>query len=188
MNGAKEFAAPSYKSLEISQNLNTDGAAMSTSSSSSGLNNSIQLYSEPVENIKNIVVTKARAYGSTDISSSYEMKSKNRGYLFFVNISEFKDNSKFRKGAAIDKANMITMFREMDFKIQYHENISLKEFHRLIDQLVMSNELRSVECFCKYRDFFYQHRDVINRWRFVPLSRWTYLLKVVYICHEYMQH
>lgn len=126
MKGAKEFCAPSYKTIENRQSLDVDGASMSTSSIRRNSNNVLQIFTDPVENMKNIEVKLTTTYCSSDISQCYPMKSKNRGYLFFVNIFEFEDESRFRKGWDVDKANMITLFRAFGFKIQYQENIYLQ--------------------------------------------------------------
>lgn len=124
MGGARAFAAPSYSSRENAQNSNTGGSGMATPSRT---NSNIVLFTDPVENIRNFVVKKAQRYCSGDVWQTYPMKKKNRGYLFFVNISEFPDKSKFREGAQVDKANIITLHRQIEYnKIQYHENISLE--------------------------------------------------------------
>lgn len=120
MKGANVFCEPS-NTLGDSQILQTDGAGTSTSTRTDGL----QWFTDPVENIRNIQVRKARTYLSSDIIDSYPMKSGNR-VLFFVNNSKFEDKSKFRKGADIDKANMINVFRKSGFKTLYYENISLE--------------------------------------------------------------
>lgn len=103
----------------------------------------MELYTESVD--ATINVKKAVQFCSKNIRS-YPMKSKNRGVLFLVNIIEIKNRPDlYRNGAILDKKKLIALFREFGFKIFYYENITLKEFRHLVEELIKSKCLKATD-------------------------------------------
>lgn len=95
----------------------------------------------------NLEVKRAANYGSHPKLGVYNMKSKKRGVFFFVNIIEFKSEKNNRKGAEMDRENLITIFREMNYTIFYYEDLKREEFHELLRQLIRSEYLKHVDSF-----------------------------------------
>lgn len=77
---------------------------------------------------------------------TYPMTSKVRGILFLVNIIDFPEKSKRRQGANIDKENLINLFRQMNFKIFYYENLYREQFDILVNTFASSDHLRKPDC------------------------------------------
>lgn len=78
---------------------------------------------------------------------TYSMQSKNRGVLFFVNIINFPESlGGERKGASVDKNNVIWTFRQMGFVIFYYENLLYSELDMLLEKFVRSDYLRHTDC------------------------------------------
>lgn len=103
----------------------------------------LQLYAEPVETV--LHVTNAVEFCSRNFLA-YSMKSINRGVFFLVNIIEVKDQpDQYRNGAIQDKKKLICLFSQIGFKIFYYENLTLDEFHQLVDQLTKSRHLRATD-------------------------------------------
>lgn len=71
----------------------------------------------------------------------YPMNSKNRGVLFLVNIINF-EAKKFRKGAHADSDNLITLFREMGFKIFCYEDLTKTVSEMEIMKLFIKNKIK----------------------------------------------
>lgn len=95
-------------------------------------------------------VTRATQFCTRNILT-YSMKSKNRGVLFLVNIIEIQNQPhNYRNGAILDKEKMITLFRQFGFEIFYYENLKLKEFRHLVDELIKSRYLRATDCLGKW--------------------------------------
>lgn len=70
-----------------------------------------------------INVTKSKKYHTHKTLATYDMKSRHRGVFFLVNIINF-DKKEPRNGASVDRDNLITLFRGMEFKIFYNEDIT----------------------------------------------------------------
>lgn len=90
-----------------------------------------------------ISVTKSKKYHTHKTLATYDMRSRHRGVFFLVNIINFH-NKEPRNGASVDRDNLITLFRGMEFKIFYNEDITsgvsvLKEMKNLL--LVHSHTL-----------------------------------------------
>lgn len=77
-----------------------------------------------------LIVKKSIKYHKHKILQTYDMKSKNRGILFLVNIINFKGNEP-RRGAQIDRDNLISLFRQMNFEIFYYEDITVNVSYKL---------------------------------------------------------
>lgn len=92
-------------------------------------------------------VKRAANFGSHPKLGVYSMKSKKRGVFFFVNIIEFMNDTKSRNGAEMDRENLITAFREMNYTIFYYENLLRHEFDQLLNQLIESDYLKQVDSF-----------------------------------------
>lgn len=104
----------------------------------------LELYAYSVEQTFHVI--KAVQYCSRNILV-YQMRSKNRGILFLVNIIEVKNQPhNYRNGAICDKEKLITLFRQFGFKIFYYENLTLSEFRQLVDELIISKYLRATDC------------------------------------------
>lgn len=78
--------------------------------------------------------------------ATYNMRSKHRGVLFFVNIINFTQKDRTRKGAEMDRNNLISVFRKMDFTIFYYEDLLFSELEVLLDKLVNSHYLARTDC------------------------------------------
>lgn len=80
----------------------------------------------PLKSRHNYAVQKSTKFHGLESGSkvsTYRMRSINRGVLFLVNIVHFDQQGKKRNGADADRDNLIALFREMGFKIFYHENL-----------------------------------------------------------------
>jgi Caspase domain/Caspase recruitment domain len=95
----------------------------------------------------NLEVKRAANFGSHPKLGVYNMKSKKRGVFFFVNIIEFKSEKNNRRGAEMDRENLITLFSEMNYTVLYYEDLSRQEFHELLNQLIKSDYLKHVDSF-----------------------------------------
>lgn len=83
----------------------------------------LQYYTEEVKPQKNVSVKLSDRFHSSNKISTYDMKSAKRGLLFLVNIVNFEKKST-RHGATVDRDNLITLFRQMDFQVIYYEDIT----------------------------------------------------------------
>jgi hypothetical protein len=96
----------------------------------------------------NFEVKRAPNFGDHPKLMKYHMKSKKRGVFFFVNIIEFQsEKSKNRNGAEMDRENLVTLFREMNFTIFYYEDLTRDEFFSLMRQLITSDYLKNIDSF-----------------------------------------
>lgn len=88
----------------------------------------LEPYTLAVKSKLNLVVkksTKFHKHPKYGDSSTYSMQSRHRGVFFLVNIINFElKPEKKRNGADIDRDNLITLFRGMEFEIFYYENIT----------------------------------------------------------------
>lgn len=85
----------------------------------------LEEYDAEVFPSKKIVVKQSSRFHESEKVSTYDMKTRNRGVLFLVNIINFKDMGKrIRNGAHVDRDNLIALFRGMGFKIFYYEDIT----------------------------------------------------------------
>jgi caspase Dronc len=91
-------------------------------------------------------VKKALQYGTHPKLGVYQMKSPKRGVFFFANIINFQ-NKKQRSGADCDRENLITLFREMGYKIFYYEDLKREQFIQLIRELTESDYLKNIDSF-----------------------------------------
>lgn len=85
-------------------------------------------FTHPIKAHQQFSVRKSTKFHGLDRGSkvsTYRMNTKNRGVLFLVNIVHFEfHSSKQRKGADVDRDNLIALFREMGFKIFYYEDLT----------------------------------------------------------------
>ncbi|KAJ6638149.1 Caspase Dronc, partial [Pseudolycoriella hygida] len=91
-----------------------------------------------------INVTKSKKYHTHKTLATYDMKSRHRGVFFLVNIINFHKKDP-RNGASVDRDNLITLFRGMEFKIFYNEDITSAEFNKLVDELIHSQYLQDTD-------------------------------------------
>ncbi|KAG4073108.1 hypothetical protein HA402_009527 [Bradysia odoriphaga] len=126
-----------------------DGNILGNASSRNGIEDlPLQPFTENVNATFNVI--RAERFCSSRILS-YSMKSKHRGVLFLVNIINIKDKPNLhRNGAILDKDQLITLFQQFGFQIFYYEDLTLKEFRHLVEQLISSRYLRVTDClvFC----------------------------------------
>lgn len=81
---------------------------------------------------------------------AYEMRRRNRGVVFIVNVITYKNETHpTRNGAEADKDNLVSLFRQLGFTVFYYEDLTSEEFRELIKELKQSNYL-STECFAFY--------------------------------------
>lgn len=84
----------------------------------------MEVYTKPLRPSLEFQVRKATQFGYNK-HGVYEMNSKNRGVLFFVNIIKFdQDKHDERLGAELDRENLLHLYDQMGFKIFYYENIT----------------------------------------------------------------
>lgn len=91
-------------------------------------------------------VKRAERVGTHPKLGVYSMKSAKRGVFFFVNIINFPQK-KTRSGADCDRENLITLFREMGYKIFYYEDLRREQFIELIRELTKSDHLKGIDSF-----------------------------------------
>ncbi|XP_058834137.1 caspase Dronc [Topomyia yanbarensis] len=81
---------------------------------------------------------------------AYEMRSRNRGVVFILNVITYINNTHpVRNGARTDKNNLVSLFRQLGFTVFYYEDLTRADFVDLIEQLKASDHL-STECFAFY--------------------------------------
>ena len=95
----------------------------------------------------NLEVKRAPNFGNHPKVMLYPMKSKKRGVFFFINIIEFKSEKNNRRGAEMDRENLITLFREMSYTIFYYEDLTRQEFYDVMLQLIKSDYLKNIDSF-----------------------------------------
>lgn len=85
----------------------------------------LEVYTAEVYPPRKIIVKPSTRFHEGKKVSTYEMKSRNRGVLFLVNIINFKDRGqRIRNGAHVDRDNLIALFRGMGFIVFYYEDIT----------------------------------------------------------------
>lgn len=70
-----------------------------------------------------IKVIKSKKFHTHKTLDTYDMRSRHRGVFFLVNIINFHRKDP-RNGASVDRDNLITLFRGMEFEIFYYEDIT----------------------------------------------------------------
>lgn len=84
----------------------------------------LELFTQEVAPTKLAInVTKSKKYHTHKTLATYDMKSRHRGVFFLVNIINFHKKEP-RNGASVDRDNLIALFRGMEFKIFYNEDIT----------------------------------------------------------------
>lgn len=82
-------------------------------------------YTDPVEPKVNVpfkLSTKIHGEDGCSKVGVYPMRSNNRGIFVMVNNVNFASN-RYRNGALVDRDNLIHLFRKMDFKVFYYEDL-----------------------------------------------------------------
>lgn len=92
-------------------------------------------------------VKPAQSFGSDSLIPVYKMRSAKRGVFFFVNIINYIDKRKTRKGAEKDKENLVTLFRELGYLVFYFEDRTQPQFNSLMKQLLASDYLKDIDSF-----------------------------------------
>ncbi|XP_062561712.1 caspase Dronc [Armigeres subalbatus] len=81
---------------------------------------------------------------------AYEMRRRNRGVAFIVNVITYKNETHpTRNGAEADRDNLVSLFRQLGFTVFYYEDLTREELINLITELKHSSHL-STECFAFY--------------------------------------
>lgn len=66
------------------------------------------------------------AGGASAKIPTYETHSSNRGRVLLINNVKFAGDEQHRKGAEVDEENMISLFKDLGFKIEKHRNKKVK--------------------------------------------------------------
>uniref|UniRef100_A0A1Q3FLD2 Putative caspase-1 n=1 Tax=Culex tarsalis TaxID=7177 RepID=A0A1Q3FLD2_CULTA len=105
-------------------------------------------YTEPVQEFYKVELT-TRPQRSR-LLEVYPMTSASRGIIFIVNIIRYKNNTHpTRNGAEVDRDNLVSLFRQLGFKVFYYEDLTNEDFQWLVKELKNSPHL-SAECFAFY--------------------------------------
>lgn len=108
----------------------------------------LEVFREKVQELYKVELT-TRPQRSR-ILEAYQMRSRNRGVIFIVNVITYiNDTHPKRNGAEADKDNLVSLFRQLGFTVFYYEDLTREDFNDLIQQLKMSEHL-STECFAFY--------------------------------------
>lgn len=144
LSGTSNGASNSNENLPISNGTSIDGGC-----SSKQENSKLVTFKDPTsfQFANGVEVKRASKFGSHSKLQVFRMTSKKRGVFFFVNIINFKDPSKKRVAAEMDKENLITLFREMNYSVFYYENLTREEFFELISLLKQSDYLKEADSF-----------------------------------------
>lgn len=103
---------------------NVDITDKSISRADAERNVKLELFTKEVRPTKLAInVTKSKKYHTHKTLATYDMKSRHRGVFFLVNIINFHKQDP-RNGADVDRDNLITLFRGMEFQIFYNEDIT----------------------------------------------------------------
>lgn len=109
---------------EIRPPPNVDITDKSVSRADAERNVQLELYTKKVAPTKLAInVMKSKKYHTHKTLATYDMKSRHRGVFFLVNIINFHKKEP-RNGASVDRDNLITLFRGMEFEIFYNEDIT----------------------------------------------------------------
>lgn len=76
----------------------------------------------------NFTVIKSDKIHYSIATSTYRMESKFRGVAFIANIINFR-NKEPRRGAEVDRNNLVTLLREMGYTIFYYEDLTKNVRH-----------------------------------------------------------
>ncbi|XP_058453187.1 caspase Dronc-like [Malaya genurostris] len=108
----------------------------------------LELFEEKVSDLYKVELT--TRHQRHRLLQVYEMRSHNRGVVFILNIINYiNDTHPVRNGARTDKNNLISLFRQLGFKVFYYEDLTSADFSKLVEQLKVSEHL-STECFAFY--------------------------------------
>ncbi|XP_023293897.2 caspase Dronc-like [Lucilia cuprina] len=104
-------------------------------------------YADTIQPKKDVNVLKAKRILKHNSIDTYSMESKNnRGVFFMVNIVDFPTEER-RSGADEDTHSLLSLFKQLDFKLYAYKNLTQKKFFALLDELLSSDEIRDTECF-----------------------------------------
>ncbi|XP_060652025.1 caspase Dronc [Drosophila nasuta] len=106
----------------------------------------LQPYTQPLPGQTRVVIKSDRIH--TDKLPVYKMQSQhNRGVLLIVNIIDFLNVKRKRKGAEGDGTSLIHVFREFGFTVFNYDNLNQKEFFSTLQKLTESEYVQRTECF-----------------------------------------
>lgn len=115
---------PNGVQVSLDAKPNVDITDKSVSRADAERNVKLELFTGEVQPTKLAInVTKSKKYHTHKTLATYDMRSRHRGVFFLVNIINFH-NKEPRNGASVDRDNLITLFRGMEFKIFYNEDIT----------------------------------------------------------------
>lgn len=107
----------------------------------------LQQYDSTVKPKQNVCIKKANRIFKNEIIGTYSMESKNnRGVFFMANIVNFETEKK-RNGADEDAYSLLSLFKQMNFKLHAYKDTSKQQFFQKLDELLCSKEIQDSECF-----------------------------------------
>ncbi|XP_062699628.1 caspase Dronc-like [Aedes albopictus] len=108
----------------------------------------LQEFREPVRSQYQVELAVRRQ--NHRILEAYEMRKRNRGVVFIVNVITYiNETHPTRNGAEADKDNLVSLFQQLGFTVFYYEDLTSDEFNNLVKELKQSSYL-STECFAFY--------------------------------------
>ncbi|EAT36368.1 AAEL011562-PA [Aedes aegypti] len=138
------IGSPSYSEEDDAKN-NNDTVEETTDK---GGKRRLQEFGEKVRSLYKVELS-ARPQ-SHRILEAYEMRRRNRGVVFIVNVITYiNETHPTRNGAEADKYNLVSLFQQLGFTVFYYEDLTSDEFNNLIKELKQSSYL-STECFVFY--------------------------------------
>lgn len=104
-------------------------------------------YEDTIQPKKKVCVREASRIFKHPSIDTYPMESKNnRGVFFMVNIVDFPADKR-RLGADEDTHSLLSLFKQLNFKLYAYKNLSQKKFFELLDELLSLQEIKDTECF-----------------------------------------
>lgn len=126
-NGQLQLQTLNIPNSQLPQASNLADGAVQSLTNRNGKIDLIEYTGETVPNM-NITVKCSTKIHINDKSNvkTYSMNSKNRGIFVLVNNIDFpnKKNEKRRNGADVDRDNLVHLFRQMNYKVYLHENLT----------------------------------------------------------------
>lgn len=141
---------PSFSTFREERNWSTDGKVMSKiTDTGMPLLEEFSERFEPLYEVK--PTTRETLLHRHPKLEAYPMVTeKNRGVVFILNVIEYQnDIFPKRNGAEQDKVNLVSLFRQLGFKIFYYEKLNNAEFDDVLKQLKQSGHLMT-ECFALF--------------------------------------
>ncbi|EDV51278.2 uncharacterized protein Dere_GG15422 [Drosophila erecta] len=104
-------------------------------------------YTGPIEGPQRVIKKSNKIY-TDDVVGTYKMQSRShRGVLLMVNIMDFPDPARERKGAEVDSNSLIHLFLELGFTIFPYGNLNQHQFFEILNKVTSSSYVQNTECF-----------------------------------------